>query len=233
MRRIISVFALLVTSALHAQSFSFGPRVSNFSTNMDGGLGTLRTGRETSFGLVGDYRNGQFVLDYQWDRDSSNGVGITNVLVDTGDYTRNRGEVTVGFAIADVADLQGGVRLDTIRIGGFSFFGNAFGSTDIDHQALTAGIRLHSPESQPVGFYVLARGYVGSAKFDDVTGARVNDDTTGYRGEFGIPIRLGESNWRVIPGIEYEHLQTKTYDLRMNTNRAFLSFVYRGGSTRR
>src|SRR6266545_1855584 len=40
--------------------FSFGPRVSNYSTDVRETLTPLKTGRQSSFGVVGDYRNGAF-----------------------------------------------------------------------------------------------------------------------------------------------------------------------------
>ena len=211
----------------HASEFSIGPRVSSYSTDIDGGLATLKTGRQSSFGVVGEYRSGQLALDFNFDHDPENGISLSDLIIDTGNYSRDRGEFTIGYAVAPVLDLQGGVRWDTIRIGGASIFGTTFLSDlDIDHQALTAGLKLHTGDGQPVGFYALGRGYLGSAKFD-VQGAHVNTDTTGFRGEAGINIRLGEGNWYLVPGLEYEHLETKDYNLRLNSNRAFLSFVYR------
>ena len=100
-------------------------------------------------------------------------------------------------------------------------------STDlnIDHQALTAGLRFHT-EPAPVGFFVQGRGFIGSAKLDFGAG-NVSTDTTGYRGEAGLDILIGESRWSVQPGYEYDHFETKDFGVRMNTNRLFLNFVYR------
>ena len=215
-----------VTSG-NGSEFSIGPRISSYSTDIDGGLATLKTGRQSSFGVVGEYRTGQLALDFNFAHDPENGINITDLIIDTGNYSRDRGEFTIGYAVAPVLDLQGGVRWDTIRIGGASIFGNTFLSDlNLDHQALTAGIKLHTGDGQPVGFYVLGRGYMGSAKFD-VRGAHVNTDMSGFRGEAGINIRLGEGKWYLVPGLEYEHLETSDYNLRLNSNRAFLNFVYR------
>lgn len=223
MKRLL--FALLITLSAHAQSFEIGPRISNYSTHLDTDVLLLRTGRVSSYGLVGDYRSGAFVIDWLYDHDPQNGISLVDVVIDTGDYTRDRGEVTVGFAVLPVLDLQGGVRLDQVRVGGVSFFGNPI-ATDmkIDHQAIAAGVRLHSATNRPAGFYLLARGMVGTARFRD--GIDDDADTTGYRGEAGVPIRLGQSNWFVVPGAEYEHLEAKDVGFRMNTNRVFLNFVY-------
>ncbi len=243
MRRLL-VMAVLIVCAASAEAqiqritrtrsgyggtsaFSIGPRLSNYSTDVDAGPAPLKTGRQSSFGIVGDYRTGTFVLDFLFDHDPENGISLTDIIVDTGNYERDRGEATVGFAVASVLDLQGGVRLDSIRIGGASVLGTAFlTDLNIDHQALTAGIRLHSGDHTPVVFYLLGRGYLGSAKFD-VRGLDVNTDTSGFRAEGGLNIRLGESSWWVVPGLEYEHLETDEFDIRLNTNRVFLNFVYR------
>lgn len=210
----------------NAGTFSIGPRISNYSTDMREAFTPMKTGRQSSFGLVGDYRNGNFVLDFLYDHDPENGIGLSNLIVDTGNYSRDRGEVTVGFAAAPFVDVQGGIRIDSTRVGGVVVLGNPL-STDlnIDHQALTGGVRFHT-EPAPVGFFLLARGFIGSAKIDFGQG-KVDTDTSGYRGEAGLDIRVGESTWSVQPGYEYDHFETKDYGIRMNTNRLFLNFVYR------
>jgi|GEM_PF-1375178 len=224
-RLLLFACALLLATAAGAQSFEIGPRISNYSTHLDTDLLSLRTGRVSSYGLVGDYRNGAFVIDWLYDHDPQNGISLVDVVLDTGDYTRDRGEVTIGFAVLPILDLQGGVRLDQVRLGGIEFFGNPIATDlNIDHQAITAGVRFHSATNRPAGFYLLGRGMIGTAKFRE--GLDQDADTTGYRGEAGIPIRLGESNWFLVPGAEYEHLEAKDAGWRMNTNRVFLNFVY-------
>jgi hypothetical protein len=218
------------SSAPPVSSFTIGPRYSSYSTRFTGNATPeLRTGRQSSFGIMGEYRNGALVLDFNYDYDPSNGVGISDLLFDSSDYRRSRTEVTVGYALLPGLDLQAGGRFESVRIGGFSFFGNPFGSDfSMDHQAIAAGFKLHSAVDGPAGFYLLGRGYIGSAKFNDES---TNDKTsTGYRAEFGIPIQLGESNWKLIPGLEYEHIQTEEFgfgsSVRLDTNRAFIAFVY-------
>lgn len=216
---------LALTTAAAAQTFEIGPRISNYSTHLDTDLLSLRTGRVSSYGLVGDYRNGALVVDWLYEHDPQEGISPIAFIVDTGDYTRDRGELTVGFALLPTLDLQGGVRLDQIRLGGIEFFGNPIASDlNIDHEAITAGVRFHSATNRPAGFYVLGRAMIGTAKFRD--GLDQDADTTGYRAEAGIPIRLGQSNWFIVPGAEYEHLEAKDTGFRMNTNRAFLNFVW-------
>lgn len=206
--------------------FTFGPRISNYSTDIREAVTPLKTGRQSSFGVVGDYRNGNFVLDFLYDHDPSNGISIVDLIVDTGNYSRDRGEVTVGFAAAPFLDLQGGVRIDQTRVGGVVVIGFPV-STDIniDNQALTGGIKFHT-DGNPLGFFVTARAFLGSAKVDFGLGNQ-NTDTSGYRGEAGLNIRIGESAWSVQPGYEYDHFETKDLGIRMNTNRLFLNFVYR------
>jgi hypothetical protein len=232
-RKLSLAFALaLIAAGAYAQTthsmFTIGPRLSSYSTDIDAGPAPIKTGRQSSFGVVGDYRTGNFVLDFSYDHDPENGIRLTDLIVDVGNYRRDRGEATVGLALLSVLDIEGGLRVESFRVGGFSLFGSNLDSDlNLDHQAITAGLNLHSDPSQRVGFHVKGRGYVGSAKFDDATGTNVNADTTGWRGEAGLDVRIGESNWYVSPGVEYEHLETKDYDLRFNTNRFFLNFVFR------
>ena len=238
---VLAVLSILCAAAAGAQTqniqptrssygssgiFTFGPRLSNYSTDIREEVTPLKTGRQSSFGVVGDYRNGNFVLDFLYDHDPSNGVSIVNLIVDTGDYSRDRGEVTVGFAAAPFLDLQGGVRIDSTRVGGIVVVGFPV-STDIniDNQALTGGVKFHT-DGTPLGFFATARVFVGSAKVDFGLGNN-NTDTSGYRGEAGLNIRIGDSAWSVQPGYEYDHFETKDFGIRMNTNRLFLNFVYR------
>ena len=129
-------------------------------------------------------------------------------------------------AVTPFLDLQGGVRIDSTRVGGIIVVGFPV-STDInlDNQALTGGVKFHT-DGIPLGFFVTARAFLGSAKVDFGLGNQ-NTDTSGYRGEAGLNIRIGESAWSVQPGYEYDHLETKDFGIRMNTNRLFLNFVYR------
>jgi hypothetical protein len=208
--------------------FTIGPRLSNYSTDIREELTPLKTGRQSSFGLVGDYRNGAFVLDFLYDHDPSNGISIVDLILDTGSYSRDRGELTVGFAAAPFLDLQGGVRFDSTRIGGVVVVGFPISpDVSIDNEALTGGVKFHS-DSVPLGFFVTARVFIGSAKVDFGLGNN-NTDTSGYRGEAGLNIRLGESAWSLQPGYEYDHFETNDFGIRMNTNRLFLNFVHRSG----
>lgn len=208
--------------------FSIGPRLSNYSTHFDAGLTSLKTGRQTGFGVVGDYRAGAFVLDFMWDRDPENGIQLSDIIVDFGNYERDRGEVTVGFAIAPNLDLQGGIHYDEFRLGGGSFFGNDFGSDlSVQHEALVAGITLHNGDLQPVGFSLAARGLLGTADLN-LTGPNTNDvDTRGFRAEANLSIRIGESQWYAVPGIEYEKITSDEDVIDVDTNRLFIKFVYR------
>ena len=215
-------------SPFGTSSFSVGPRISNYSTDIGAGPAPVETGRQSSFGMVGDWRSNNFVLDFWFDHDPENGFDLSDIVIDTGNYARDRGEATIGYAIAPVIDLQGGIRFDTVRIGGASFFGAPFLThLDIDHQALTAGLKIHSADTMaPVSFYALGRGYLGTAQFK-ISGPNVNTDSFGFRAEGGVNIRLAESNWWVVPGLEFEQIETDDFDVQLKTNRFFLNFVYR------
>ena len=234
MRQAALFLALVfVTATAFAQTnanlFSIGPRVSSFSTDLDdvNAFTTIKTGRASSFGLIGDVRaSGGLVFDWRYDHDTSDGLSPIATIVDVSDFRRDSGEVTIGYELADIVDLQAGVRLDSFSVGGATFLGtNLVTDLDVDHQALAAGIKIHTPPGQRLGFYVLGRGYVGTAKFHDDSG-RTDGDTSGYRGEAAVIIPLGESNWHLTPGVEYDHIETKNFGFRMNTNRFFLGFVY-------
>ncbi len=240
-RTLILAAAMLLAATAQAQSyitstprpynggssFSIGPRAASYSTDVDTDFVSVKTGRQTSFGLEGDYRTGQLVIDFMYDHDPENGISLINLIgIDVGQYSRDRGEATIGFAVLPVLDLKAGGRAETIRVGGAEIFGNSvFSTLDLSHQALAFGARLHTAADRPVGAYLDGRGYVGTAKFNQ-SGFDVSTDTTGYRGEAGVSIPLGESRWSVVPAVEYEHLETKDYGLRLNTNRFMVNFLY-------
>lgn len=231
MKRVALAFASLVLLALPASAqFTIGGRYSNYSTEIGSFDFNFDTGRDSSFGVVGVYRNGRLVLNGQFDHDLQNGIGITDILpIDVAEYSRDRGEFAVGYSIIPNLDLEAGVRTEKITVGGSSFFGQDFFSDlSIDHQALLFGANAHSTTIRPVGWYVSARGYVGTAKFDDF-GIGVDDDTTGYKIEAGIPIALGLSGWEISPGFEYERIESDKLDFKIDTNRFLINVAYTFG----
>lgn len=234
MKRLAFLLIFLAgTFAIQAQQqgFSIGPRLSSYSTDADIDILTVESGRQTAFGLVGDYRTGAFVLDFLYDHDPENGIDITDLLpIELGRYSRERAEATVGYAVLPILDLQAGFRIDQVSVGGHAIGASIFDELDFNNQALTAGVKLHSSQMRPIGVYALVRGYLGSADVkggNDVTRRRTNTDTNGWRGEAGLMIPLGESNWHVEPGVEYERIQTQDRDISLETNRFFVNFVYR------
>ncbi len=205
--------------------FSIGPRYSNYSTDVDMGFVTVESGRQHAFGLVGELRSGQFVLDFNWDHDPENGLQISDLLpIDIGGYERDRGEFTVGWAAAPILDIQGGFRVDTVTVGGGEFAGDFFSSEDFDHSAILFGVNVHTPEKTPFGVYGKLRGFIGSVDFGG-RGFDAQEDSTGWRGEAGIEIPIGDSQWTAVPGIELERLEAEDRVV-METNRFFVNFVY-------
>ena len=226
MRQTLALFTLFVAVSAGAQQFRLGPRYSNYSTDVSVTRDAFDTSRQSAFGVVGDYRNGAFVLDFLADHDPENGISISDILPFVERYERTRGEVTVGYSLS-LFDLQAGARFDSISIGSDAIpRGDFFGTSDVTHQAIVAGIRVHTPASQKVGFYALGRGYVGSFDFD---GSNSNSDSTGWRAEAGLTFPIGESAWSVEPGFEYEDLRSQNDRLELKTNRFFVNFIYAFG----
>lgn len=205
--------------------FSIGPRYSNYSTDVDLGIFTVESGRQHAFGLVGELRSGQFVMDFNWDHDPENGLQISDILpIDFGGYERDRGEFTVGWAAAPILDIQAGFRVDTFMVGGDFFDNDFFSSEDIEHSAILFGVAVHTPTKKPFGAYGKLRGFIGSMDF---SGGGIDGqlDSTGFRGEAGIEIPIGDSQWTAVPGLEIEHLEGDPR-VTIDTNRFFVNFVY-------
>ena len=230
---LIGLALLFAASSAVAQStgnsgFSIGPRISNYATRFNAGDTAVKTGRQTGYGVVGDYRQGDFVLDFMWDRDPENGLRLTDLIIDLGRYERTRGEATIGYAFSPSFDLQAGGRYDKFKLAGAAFFGNPFFSDlEVNHQAFTTGIHLHTRDFESVGYSLLGRAYYGRADFN-VAGPGVDDPSTyGVRFEGAVSIRLSDSQWYVVPGLEYEKLTSEDEVLDLDTNRLFVKLVYK------
>jgi hypothetical protein len=208
--------------------FSIGPRISNYATRFNAGETSVKTGRQSGFGVAGDYRTGDFIFDFMGDRDPENGLRLTDLIIGLGRYERTRGEATIGYAFSPSFDLQAGVRYDDFRLNGTSFFGNPFFSDlEVNHQALTGGVHLHTRDFESVGYSVTARAYGGTADFS-VTGPGVNDPSTyGIRVEGAVSLRIGRSQWYAVPGLEYEKLTSEDEVLDLDTNRIFIKVMYK------
>lgn len=223
--------ALTMVASASAQSFSFGGRYSNYATEVDANLVTFDTGRSNSVGLIADFRSGRFLLTGRYDHDFENGFSVSDLLpIDVGEFGRDRFEVTVGVGATPYIDLEAGFRSESMTFGGGDFFDDFFDDQDLTHQALVFGAAAHSETIRPVGWYVSARGYVGTAEID-FAGLTFESDTTGAKFEIGVPIPVGLSGWEVIPALEFEHLETDDFGLEgsgleFDTNRFIINFMY-------
>lgn len=212
-------------SSSSMDGFRIGPRLSSYSTDLDIDIFTIESGRQMGFGLVGDYRAGAFLIDFNYDHDPENGLQISDFLpIEFGQYSRDRAEASVGWAAIPYLDLQGGVRMDKISIGGNAIGGGLFDGEDFDYQAIFGGVRVHSATNRPFGVYGVLRGYSGTVDFGGF-GLNAQADMTGWRAEGGFIIPIGESQWSAVPGLEYEYLDAES-TIKLETNRVFVNFVY-------
>lgn len=212
-------------SGAERQGFSIGPRYSNYATDVDVEIFTIDTGRQHAFGLVGEFRSGAFVLDFNWDHDPEDGLQISDILpIEFGQYERDRGEFTVGWSALPVLDLQAGFRMDSFSLGGQVFGGDFFDGEDFDHSAIVFGVNAHTPTKRPFGLYGKVRGFIGSVDFDSAVFEN-QVDSVGWRLEGGVEIPIGESQWTAVPGLEYEWLEADP-EITVETNRFFVNFVY-------
>ena len=209
-----------------ANGFRIGGRYANYATAADIGLFTVDSGRQYSVGVLGSYRSGLFVLDFNWDHDAETGIDIGEFLpAESGAYSRDRGEITVGWSAWEYFDVQGGFRFDRFSITGVSLGNEVLDPGDVENNMILGGIHVHTPAYYPWGAYGVLRGYFGSATF---TSGGTNDevDSSGWRMEGGQEIPLGNSNFRVIPGLEFEEVDVLP---RFNTftNRFFVTVQYK------
>ena len=227
MRHVMTGFVcLMLTVSAFGQQFSIGGKYSNYETDLGVAGGSVETDRENSLGFIVEYRKDQFVLKGQLDHDFESGIAVFD-LFDLVDYSRDRIEFSAGYGVTPNVDLDIAVRIDSLTVDTF-LFEDFFGDTSLDQEALGAGVTFHSDQEAELGFFLMGRAYVGTAEFD--AGLSADVDTTGFRIEGGIPIRLGESGWKVVPGIEYERFETDDVigieGFELETNRLVLAFIY-------
>jgi len=231
MKRLMILFAALLFSVttLSAQNLTLGGRYSNYSTKFE----FLETGRASSVGAIGEYRAGLFVLNGRYDHDFNSGIGFDFLPIDLAQFSRDRGEVAIGFAVLPYLDLVGGGRVEQLRLESATFFGERlFDETfELNHTALMFGASVHSRSIRPIGWYGNVRGYAGNADYT-VEGFGLTSETTGYSVEIGLPIPVGLSGWEVTPGAEFENIDFKddlALDLNFETNRFFVNLAYSFG----
>lgn len=231
MKRLTILLAAILFSAttLSAQNLTLGGRYSNYETSFE----FLDTGRASSVGAGGEYRAGLFVLNGRYDHDFDAGISFDFLPIDLAQFSRDRGELAIGFAVLPYLDIVGGGRAEQLRLESASFFGEElFDETfELDHTALMVGASVHSRSIRPIGWYGNVRGYFGNADYT-VEGLGLSTDTTGYSVEVGFPIPLGLSGWEVTPGGEFESIEFKddfALDLNYDTNRFFVNLAYSFG----
>ncbi|HUO85477.1 MAG TPA: hypothetical protein VM534_10230 [Thermoanaerobaculia bacterium] len=230
MKRLSAIaLLLLLATAAEAQTF-FGGRYSNYNSEVTVAGFPIETGRQSSLGLVLDLRSGRFVLRGQLDHDFEEGISPIDFLpIDFAEYSRDRIEIVAGYAPAEMFDLEAGFRLDSFELNGLDFFGTElFGSVGVDYQAIVFGAHFHAPPDADFQWYVSGRGYIGSFDTDDL-GFSASQDATGWKAEAGVPIRVGDSRWRITPGFELEAINAENNLLEISSNRLFLNFAYEFG----
>ena len=226
MKRIaMMVVCLIAGLPAIAQEFTIGGKYSNYETELNLGGAGFDTDRESSLGFILEYRNDRFVMKGQIDSDFESGIGFD--FFDFADYSRDRIEVSAGYGVTPNLDLDFAVRIDSLSVD-TGLFDEFFGGTDLDQEAFGVGVTFHSDPDAEVGYFLMGRGYVGSAEFD--IGLSTDVDTTGFRIEGGVPIRLGESGWKIVPGVEWERFETDDIlgadGFEFETNRLVLAFTY-------
>jgi hypothetical protein len=217
------LFTILASSAA-AQESSLGVRYSNYSTDLEVGFLSVDTSRASSAGLVGRLRAGSFVFAGQYDHDFAAGISPGFLPLRVGEFQRDRGELSVGWAALPQLDIEAGVRFDSFSVDSTFFSEFDIPDFDIDHQAFLIGANVHSATERPFGWYALLRGYTGSAETQ--TGFAFSSDTTGIRVEGAIRIPVGNSPLRVVPGVEYERIEMNDFDITLSTNRFFVNLEY-------
>ncbi|MDX1583380.1 MAG: hypothetical protein R3338_07230 [Thermoanaerobaculia bacterium] len=223
-KAILSVVCLMLASSVFGQQFSIGGKYSNYETELSAAGASIDTDRENSLGFVLEYRNERFVLKGQLDHDFESGLGVFDVF-DLADYERDRIEISAGYGVTPNIDIDFAVRIDSLQIDTF-FFDEFSEATDMDQEAIGAGLTFHSDPAADFGVFLMGRGYIGNAEF----GIGPDVDTTGFRIEGGLPIRIGGGNWRIVPGVEWERFETddilSVEGFEFETNRLVFSFIY-------
>lgn len=225
MRRLAGVFLIGMLAVPAVAENRVGGRYSNYATDL-GIIGlSIDTGRESSLGVLGQFESGPIIVKAQYDHDFEAGLGFFGFL-DLATLQRDRFEGSVGFRVADYLTLEGAGRWDSLTASSGIFGG--FDDVTVQGPQFGFGATAHSAPGDDFRWYVTGRYYFGSLDVDNIAGTGFDGsiDTNGLRLEIGVPFGIGDSQWVVVPGLEYERYETEASLIEIESNRFFIALQY-------
>lgn len=220
--------AVLCSGALSvsAQESMFGGRYSNYEVDFTSLGISVQTDRANSIGLFGSHRSGPLVFSGYVDHDFDADVGLFDFF-DVASFERDRAEVSLGYGITDFVDLEGALRYDAITVGVADFFTES-ATADVEGAQLGIGASFHSSPDARYGWLVRARYYFGEVDVTDFASL----DVSTIRLEASFPIRIPDTPWVIVPGVEWEQFETDDqffssgFLLDIESNRFMIGLAY-------
>ncbi|MBW3563410.1 MAG: porin family protein [Acidobacteria bacterium] len=227
MRRLAGVFLIGMLAVPAVAENRAGGRYSNYATDL-GIIGfSIDTERESSLGILGQFESGPIIIKAQYDHDFEAGLGFLDFInLDLATLQRDRFEGSVGWRVADYLTLEGAGRYDSLTASSGIFGG--FDDVTLDGGQFGFGATAHSAPADDFRWYVTGRYFFGSVDIDNIAGTGLDGsiDTNGLRVEIGVPIGISDSQWVVVPGLEYERYETDSSLIEIESNRFFIALQY-------
>lgn len=183
----------------------------------------LHANRQSSAGLLVALKTNKLVADFAYEHDYETLGGALARLFqfDSGEFSRDRYEYTIGYAPVSRLEVIGGARNERIDFAADAFEGkNPFGPVDLEYFAFLIGAKAATRPDLPLGAFISFRTYFGGTGVGSIRGLT---DTKGHRFEGGFPIRIGNSPVRITPGFVFESLETGHIGLELTTRRFFIN----------
>lgn len=195
-------------------------RYSRSATNFASGLEQGDAGDGNSVGMVVGFQRQRFIGGFRYEHDFQ---GVFDLIarsfdLDSIGFSRDRYELTAGYAVTPAIAIEGGIRNERIVFNPALALQHFALSTE--YGAILGGLRVQTPREQRVGFEGSVHTYLGGSGWS----REAMTDTRGYRAEAGFPIQSGAA--RIVPGVAYEHLRTGPRQLELDAWRFFISLGF-------
>lgn len=222
---LLTILAATVTIPVFAGG-QFGGRYSNYQVDVSIIELGIDADRASSVGVIGSWESGPLVFRGFVDHDFEANFSLFDFL-EIVDYERDRAEVSIGYRITDNLDLEGVARYDSIDVGVGDLFGDDL-TASFDGAQIGAGVTFQSSPDAAFGWRLTGRYFVGQVDVEEFDSVDVNT----LRLEAAFPIRITDTPWTILPGIEYEQLETddqffsEGFLLDIEGNRFFIGLLY-------
>lgn len=195
-------------------------RYSRPTSDVVTSTGSVEANAAYGAGIILDVRERRWIvrLRYEHDFASVQSLVLRGFKLDSGEFSRDRWEATAGYELSPYVSIEGGFRNERINFAEDALSG--LGAVDTEFFALSSGLTVHTPRERAVSGALKLHGYYGGSGWS----ADRLSDTRGHRVELTVPVRLGRSAVRLVPGVALDRLRTAS-SLRTDERSYFIGIA--------